>query len=68
MLDKLNEVENRFEKVNELLCLPETVSDIEKYTSLMREMKTLEPVVNAFRDYKAVPRDYSKDGQTESKR
>ena len=52
MLDKLNEVENRFEKVNELLCLPETVSDIEKYTSLMREMKTLEPVVTAFRDYK----------------
>ena len=30
MLDKLQKVEERFERVNELLCLPETVSDQEK--------------------------------------
>lgn len=52
MLDKLEQVEKRFEKVNELLCLPETVADINEYTALMREMKTLTPVVTVFREYK----------------
>ena len=45
MIDKLNEVEKRFEEVNELVCLPETVADQEKYTKLMRELKHLTPVV-----------------------
>ena len=52
MIDKLNEVEKRFEEVNELVCLPETVADQEKYTKLMRELKHLTPVVEKFREYK----------------
>ena len=39
MIDKLQQVEERFEKVNDLLCLPETVSDQNKYASLMKELK-----------------------------
>ncbi len=53
MLDKLKQVEARFVKVNDLLCLPETVSDQTKYAELMRELKNLTPVVETFREYKA---------------
>ena len=52
MLDKLEQVEARFVKVNDLLCLPETVSDQTKYAELMRELKNLTPIVETFREYK----------------
>lgn len=32
MIEKLQEVENRFEEVNELVCNPDIVCDQEKYT------------------------------------
>ena len=54
MTDKLQSVEDRFEKVNELLCQPETVSDNELYKKLMRELKQLTPVVEKFREYKKI--------------
>ncbi len=57
MLDKLIHVEERFEKVNELICLPETVSDQKKYAELMRELKNLTPVVETFRQYKKAVSD-----------
>ena len=50
MIDKLQSVEDRFEKVNELLCQPETVSDNELYKKLMRELKQLTPIVEKFRE------------------
>ncbi len=52
MIDKLTHVEARFEKVNELLCLPETVSDQKLYADLMKELKNLTPIVEVFRAYK----------------
>ena len=57
MIDKLQQVEDRFEKVNELLCLSETVSDQNKYASLMRELKNLTPIVETFRLYKKAVSD-----------
>ncbi len=52
MLDKLEKVEERYESVNEMLCDPDVVADIEKYKKLMREVKNLTPVVEKFREYK----------------
>ena len=57
MLDKLQQVEDRFIKVNELLCLPETVSDQTKYTALMKELKNLTPVGETYREYKKTVSD-----------
>lgn len=57
MLDKLSHVEARFDKVNELLCLPETVSDQKQYAELMRELKNLTPVVEVFKEYKKAVND-----------
>ncbi len=52
MFDKLLGIEERFEKVNEQLCDPATVSDQQLYTKLMKELKQLAPVVEKFREYK----------------
>ncbi len=58
MFDKLIEVEKRFDEVNELVCQPEIVSDLEQYTKLMKEMKQLTPVVEKFREYKKAKETY----------
>lgn len=52
MLDKIAGIEERYEKINEQLCLPETVSDQEKYPKLMKELRSLTPVVEKYREYK----------------
>ncbi len=57
MFDKLQQVEDRFNTVNELLCLPDTVSNQEKYTALMKELKSLTPVAEAFAQYKKTVSD-----------
>ncbi len=53
MFDKLLGIEERFESVNEQLCDPQTVSDQQLYTKLMKELKQLTPVVEKFREYKS---------------
>lgn len=57
MIDKLTHVEARFENVNELLCLPETVTDQKKYAELMKELKNLTPIVETFRLFKKAVED-----------
>ena len=52
MLDKLIEIESKFDIIERELEDPGTVSDIEKYRNLMRERKTLLPIVEKFREYK----------------
>lgn len=34
------------------LCDPDVISDVDKYTELMKETKTLTPIVEKYRDYK----------------
>ena len=52
MLDKLAQVEQRFEEINEKLCQPDVVSDMELYKKYMQEIKHLTPVVEKFREHK----------------
>ena len=52
MINKLEEVEKRFETVNDLVCQPDVIADLEQYTKLMKELKQLTPVVEKFREYK----------------
>ncbi len=53
MTDKLKKVEERFEFINEKLCQSDVVSDMEQYKKLMQELKTLTPVVEKYREFKA---------------
>lgn len=52
MLDKLKEAENRFENVEAELAKPETMQDMEKFTSLMKERANLAPIIEKYREYK----------------
>lgn len=54
MLDKLKKVEEKLEDINEKLCNPDIVSDLEQYRKLMQEAKHLTPVVEKYREYKTV--------------
>lgn len=54
MLDKLKKVEEKFEYINEELCKPEVVGDMELYKKYMQELKHLTPIVEKYREYKNV--------------
>ncbi|MCL2068525.1 MAG: PCRF domain-containing protein, partial [Oscillospiraceae bacterium] len=51
MFDNLARVEERFDEINAKLSDPNVVSDQKAYTSLMRELKALTPVVEKYREY-----------------
>lgn len=57
MVDKLQGIEDKLEKINSSLCDPEVVSNQEEYKKLMREAKTLTPIVEKFREYKKANSD-----------
>ncbi len=52
MIDKLEEIERRFEEVGQLIVQPDAMSDIEKYSVLSKEYKELQKIVEKFRDYR----------------
>ena len=57
MTEKLQSVEQRFEMVSEKLSDPQVISDQDSYRKLMKEYKSLSPIVEKFREYKAALRD-----------
>ena len=59
MLEKLNDAEKRYISIEEELSLPETFSNQEKYASLMKEYKSLTPIIEKFREYKATEKECS---------
>ena len=52
MLNKLAQIEIKFEKTEEALASPEAVMNQEKFKELMREHKKLFPIVEKYREYK----------------
>ena len=54
MLDKLAQINVRFEEVGEKLTLPDVVSDQKKFAELSKQYKDLEPVVKVYKEYKLV--------------
>ncbi len=59
MLNKLTSVEERYEEVNSLLYDPDVISDMDRYSALMKEHKSLTPIVEKFREYKKAEEDFS---------
>ena len=58
MLDRLKVAEERYEEINEKLMEPDIVNDQAQYKSLMKEYKTLTPLVEKYREYKKAVSDY----------
>jgi peptide chain release factor 1 len=54
MLEKLTDIETRFEEVTLLLQDGNIMSDIKRFTSLNKEFKELGRIVEVFREYKLV--------------
>lgn len=53
MLDRLKDVEKRYEEVMARLCDPSVIAQTEVYRELMKESKQLEPIVEKYREYAA---------------
>ena len=54
MLEKLSEIDQRFEKLTELLIQPETVADQQQFRTLSREHSELQEIVTAYRRYQKI--------------
>ena len=57
MTEKLNGAELRFREIEVALSDGEVVSDIERYTKLMKEYRALLPLIEKFREYKKTEND-----------
>ena len=51
MLDKLKQIEDKYEALEQRLQQPEVYSDPAEYAKLAREQKEIAPVVEAYRVY-----------------
>jgi len=54
ILEKLEGVKERFEEVQKLISEPEIIVDMKRYIKLNKEYKNLEPIIDAFKEYKNV--------------
>src|SRR5688572_28688691 len=54
MLDKLAQIEARYEKLNELISDPDVLSDQKQFVLYTREQRSLEEVVRLYRELKRV--------------
>ncbi|WP_028784121.1 peptide chain release factor 1 [Thalassobacillus devorans] len=54
MLERLQSLEDRYEKLNELLSDPEVISDPNKLREYSKEQSDLEETVQAYREYKDI--------------
>lgn len=52
MFERLAEVEKRYEEIAQRLYDPDVVSDVEEYKRLMKESKTLTPIVEKYREHR----------------
>lgn len=52
MLDKLEAIKQRFDEVAEMIVAPDIVSDMKRYTSLNKEYKELNKIVQKYNEYK----------------
>lgn len=60
MLDKLAEIEKRFDEIEAEMAKPETISNMEEYKKLARERTELKEVVETYREWKTVSGELEK--------
>jgi peptide chain release factor 1 len=54
ILDKLEGIKARFEEVASMINRPEIIADMKKYVRLNKEYRQLEPLVEAYEEYKNI--------------
>ncbi|WAA12191.1 peptide chain release factor 1 [Fervidibacillus halotolerans] len=63
MFDRLQAVEDRYEKLNELLSDPDVVSDPKKLREYSKEQSDIEETVQVYREYKTVKKEWQEAKQ-----
>ncbi|UAC47937.1 peptide chain release factor 1 [Bacillus aquiflavi] len=58
MFDRLQAVEDRYEKLNELLSDPEIINDPEKLREYSKEQSDIDETVQTYREYKEICQQY----------
>ncbi|MDR0943450.1 MAG: peptide chain release factor 1 [Ruminococcus sp.] len=53
MFEKLEATEQKYEDISEKLTNPNIISDTKQYAALMKEYKSLTPLIEKFREYKS---------------
>ncbi|UCZ53037.1 peptide chain release factor 1 [Bacillus shivajii] len=59
MFDRLEAVEDRYERLNELLMDPDVISDTKKLREYSKEQADIEETVQTYRQYKEVKQQYN---------
>ncbi len=54
LLDKLESIKDRYSEVEKLITDPGVMADMKRYIQLNKEYKDLEPIVEAYEDYKNI--------------
>ena len=57
MFENLEEVEKRYDEIEALLFDPEVVCRVDRFTALMKEQKSIAPIVEKYREYKKAVSD-----------
>ncbi len=54
MLDKLEAIYKRWEEIGKQVADPEVMSDMKRYIKLSKDFKELQPIIDAYKEYKLV--------------
>ncbi|MBO5314889.1 MAG: peptide chain release factor 1 [Clostridia bacterium] len=57
IFNKLVRAEDRFREIEQALTLPEIISNNKEYSALMKEYRSLEPIIEKFREYKQAEKE-----------
>ena len=57
MLEKLAQIEKNYEEITEQLSSPDVTSDIQAYTKLMKQHRSLGEIVEKYREVKKMNED-----------
>ena len=56
IFQKLQRADDRYREIEQMMTLPEVVGNNKKYAELIKEYKSLEPIIEKFREYKEAER------------
>jgi peptide chain release factor 1 len=57
IFEKLATADDRYREIEQMLTLPEVISDNKQYSSLIKEYKHLEPIIEKYREYRAAEKN-----------
>ena len=54
IFEKIKTADERYREIEQMLTLPEVISNTKEYSKLIKEYKSLEPIIEKYRQYKSV--------------